>query len=383
METIGSTPTLDPALLTVAAVRDEAALERLATAWDALAGEIPFRSSTWARTWWRHYRDSRSRLLVLIVADEQGDIVGIAPWYVAHSSRLGRVMRFLGSGEVCSDYLTILAESEAATAVAARLAEWLAGESAKEWDLLDLTGVEQSDPAIEQLTRSLADRGHVVDFHDDMSCWRSELPEDWNQFLSSLSKSRRERTRALLRRAIDTGRAKVHRVTTHAELERGFSILIDLHQKRRRSLSQPGCFASARFTSFHREMAAELLDAGQLRMLWTELEGRPVAAEYSLVGGDTVYYYQGGFEPELADERPGWLSFAVSLKLAIEEGYRNFDFLRGDESYKASWRATARPLVRVRVVGRQRAARVRYSTWRACAEVRAWARQLISRVKRS
>jgi len=383
MDTNGSSATLEPALLTVAAVRDETSLERLATAWDALAGDIPFRSSAWACNWWRHYRDSRGRLLVLMVADEQGDIVGIAPWYISHSPRLGRVVRFLGSGEVCSDYLTVLADPEFAPGVAARLAEWLAGDGAAEWDLLDLTGVEQSDLTITQLTKVLADRGHVVEFHEEMSCWRSELPDDWERFLSTLSKSRRERTRALLRRAIDTGRATVHRVTTHAELERAFEVLIDLHQKRRQSLSQPGCFASPKFTAFHGEMAAALLDAGQLRMLWTELEGRPLSAEYSFVGGDTVYYYQGGFEPELADERPGWLSFAVSLKLAIEEGYRNYDFLRGDESYKASWRATARPLVRVRVVGRQRAALVRYSTWRACAELRSWARQFISRVKRS
>src|SRR5689334_4994131 len=157
MDTIGLTATVEPALLTVAAARDETSLERLATAWDALAGDIPFRSSTWARTWWKHYRDPRSRLLVLIVADEQGAIVGIAPWYVAHSSRLGRVVRFLGSGEVCSDYLTILADPEFAPAVAARLAEWLAGDGAAEWDLLDLTGVEQGDLTIAQLTHVLAD----------------------------------------------------------------------------------------------------------------------------------------------------------------------------------------------------------------------------------
>jgi CelD/BcsL family acetyltransferase involved in cellulose biosynthesis len=162
-----------------------------------------------------------------------------------------------------------------------------------------------------------------------------------------------------------------------------FDVLVELHQKRRRSLSQRGCFASPRFTAFHREMTATLLASGRLRMLWTELDGRPVAAEYGFVGGQTVYYYQGGFEPELADQQPGWLSFAASLKLAIEEGYRCYDFLRGDESYKASWRATARPLVRVRIVGRRRSARLRYSTTRACSRMKLWAQQMLSRVKGS
>ena len=83
-----------------------------------------------------------------------------------------------------------------------------------------------------------------------------------------------------------------------------------------------------------------------------ELDGHPLAAEYSFAGDRTVFYYLGGFDPELADEQPGWLSLAASLKRAIEEGYRSFDFLRGDEAYKASWKAQPRQLTRFRIAGR-------------------------------
>jgi CelD/BcsL family acetyltransferase involved in cellulose biosynthesis len=367
--------------LRVVRISDAQHLQSYADRWDALAGEIPFRSWLWCDCWWRHYADARSRLLVLLVLDEHDELIGVAPWYLQSSGRDGRVVRFLGSGEVCSDYVTLLSQPAMAEAVGRRIGQWLASEASSEWDLLDLTGVEQDDPAIVALTGQLAKQGHVVDSQADLSCWRTELSPTWDEFLASLSKSRRERTRAMLRRTIDTGRAVVHQVTTEQELDQAFPILIDLHQKRRRSLSQPGCFASPRFTSFHTEVARLLLAAGRLRLFWTELEGRPLSVEYSLVGGDTIYYYQGGFEPELGDERPGWLSFAVSLKLAIAEGYHSFDFLRGDESYKASWRATARPLIRVRVVGRQATARVRFATRRACEEVKGWARQLLSRTK--
>jgi CelD/BcsL family acetyltransferase involved in cellulose biosynthesis len=377
------TRSLDASPLTVIEVCDEDSLRALARAWNALAGDIPFRGWEWYERWWRHYRDPHSRLMVLSVSDERGEIVGIAPWYVRRSLRQGRVVRFLASGEVCSDYLTILAEPELADAVATRLADWLAAEGAGCWDLLDLEGVEQDDRAIASLGARFAEHNHWVDRQAELSCWRSELPGDWQKFLATLSKSRRDRTRGLLRRAVETGRAVVHRATTRDELEQAFAILVDLHQKRRRSLLQQGCFASKQFTEFHREIAAVLLTSGRLRMLWTELDGRPVAAEYSIVGGDTVYYYLGGFEPELADQTPGWLSLAASLKLAIEEGYRAYDFLRGDESYKASWRATARPLVRVRIVGSRKSARVRFSTLRACFEVKDRARRFLSRVKGS
>lgn len=368
--------------LHVAVVRDEGQLRDLAPQWGALAGVIPFCSWQWMETWWRHYRDARSRLFTLLVSDDAGELVGIAPWYITRSPRQGRVVRFLGSGEVCSDYLTVLARPELAEPVAERLADWLAGEGAEQWNLLDLKGVEESDRAIRRLGERMAEYGHRVDRQADLSCWRTELADDWEQFLAMLSKSRRARTRVLLRRAFDAGRAVVHEVKTDSELERAFAILIDLHQKRRHSLSQAGCFVSPRFTDFHREMTGRLLADGRLRMLWTELDGRPVAAEYGFVGDGTIYYYLGGFEPELVDESPGWLSLAASLKLAIEQGYRSYDFLRGDESYKASWRATARPLVHVRIVGNQTSARVRYAAWRTCKEIKGWARQLLSRTTR-
>ena len=92
--------------------------------------------------------------------------------------------------------------------------------------------------------------------------------------------------------------------------------------------------------------------AGRLRLHWIEYEGRPVAIEYGLTGGDTVYVYQSGFDPEFAKLKVGWMNTILSLQSAIDEGYRGYDWLRGDEPYKASWGGQKRPLVEVRVVGR-------------------------------
>jgi CelD/BcsL family acetyltransferase involved in cellulose biosynthesis len=339
---------------------------------------LPFRSFEWTQAWWRHYRESHCQLWILMVLDEQDNAVGIAPWYLQRTKTQGRVARFLGSGEVCSDYLTILAEPELALSVSRALADWLAGDGAAQWDLLDLSGIEGGDATVLALRDRLAEHGHLNDIRAEAACWRTELPGDWNQFLATLSKSRRERTRALLRKCVDSGRVVVHRVTNQAGLDRAFEVLVDLHQKRRHSLDQSGCFTSTRFTAFHHEVAGRFLSQGQLRMQWVELDARPVAIEYSFTSSSTVFYYQGGFEPEVADERPGWLSFAISLRDAIEEGYRYFDFLRGDEP---SWGAMPRPLVRVRIVGRHKSARVRFSTSRACEGMKHWARRLLNRAK--
>jgi CelD/BcsL family acetyltransferase involved in cellulose biosynthesis len=367
--------------LRVALVRDEASFGELAESWNELAGDIPFRGWDWAACWWQHYRDSSSELFVLAVTDELDRLVGIAPWYLHCSTHQGRVVRFLGSGEVCSDYLTLLCRGGTEAAVAQTIGDWLLTDAAPRWDLLDLNGVEAADPTIERLAARLATSGAIVDCQENHNCWCLELPGGWDELLAQISSSRRNRIRSLLRRGIDSGRMTVHEVETPDDLERGFEILIELHQKRRLSLSQLGCFASARFTAFHRQIAARLLELGQLRLLWTELEGRPFTVEYGFVAGQTVFYYQTGFETELADESPGWVALAVSLKRAIEEGYSQFDFLRGDEPYKASWNAKPRPLAQLRIFGPRAAARVRYATWFGTEKFKGWARRLLSRGK--
>ena len=78
---------------------------------------------------------------------------------------------------------------------------------------------------------------------------------------------------------------------------------------------------------------------------------------------------------------PSGLLSQRDLRWAIENGFRAFDFLRGNEAYKASWRAQAIPLVQVRIVGKQPSAKVRYATWRGAQKVKGWARQVLAREK--
>ncbi len=367
-------PPAEPTLL-VSRVRASSELAKLRAEWEALDGGVVFRSWLWLECWWHHYRQPGCELYTAAVHDSAGELVGLAPWYLSQSSGGGRVVRFLGSGEVCSDYLTLLARPEWETQVAEALADWLAGEAAADWDLVDLAGMPKDSSVMNVFRDRLRQRGHIVHQQPELNSWRLSLPNDWEHYLAGLSPSRRQRTRMLWRRNFETGRTKLLRVETPEELERAFAILVDLHQKRRASLAQAGCFSSGRFTSFHREVAARLLASGQLRLLWLELEGRPIAVEYGFSGGDTIYYYQGGFDPEFAADRPGWLAFAGSLNSAIAEGYRTFDFLRGDESYKHSWGAEPVALERWRIVARRPSAHVRHAAWRTGETVKRWARK--------
>ncbi len=347
----------------------------LADDWNRLAGGVPFRRFEWFEAWWRHYGRPGWELLLVVVEDEFGRPIGIAPFYRAGGMVRGRIVRLLGSGEVCSEYQTLLAQSGREVEVAAAIANWFDSPAAGEWDELVLSAVAQADPAVGALAAEFSRREFGVHQRRGMCCWRTALAADWEQFLRGLSSSRRARVRQLTRKYFDTGRVAVRCASQCQSWEEGFRILVDLHQRRRRSLGQAGCFASGRFAGFHAEICRKFHAAGVLRLLWTELDGRPVAAEYAFTGGETVYYYQTGLDPAARDHDPGWLGMIGSLTRAIDEGHRWFDFLRGEEPYKVSWGAAPQVTVETRIVARHGLARLRHAAWLNREHLRAWARR--------
>ncbi len=354
-------------------------LAALEPSWGGLDGGMPFRSWDWLASWWKHYGTGERQLYVLAVYDDNaegnaGRPLGVAPWYLDRTVVTGNVVRWLGSGEVCTDHLSLVCRPEHCDQVAQAAAEALT-TACDDWDRLDLGAVDADDVPTARLVAALEERDCLVSRHAADACWSLELPPTWEDYLAAISKSHRKQLRQLERRVLESGRVTWHHVTCADELAAAWPVLVDLHQRRRRSLGEPGCFASRPFHDFHREVAGRLLRRGLLRVSWLELDGAPAAAEYHMAGGRATYAYQGGVDPERLEDEPGRLSTVLCLRRAIEEGHAEFDFLRGDEPYKAHWRAVPRPTYDYRVVPNRRLARLRGRVLNLTGAIRDWVRQ--------
>jgi len=367
-------------IVIVRCVENLAELEAYRGPWDALASGCIFRSWTWLSTWWRHYGegDRRRELRVFLAFREPStkpeSLAGVLPCYVDSSWTQGRVLRLLGDGEACSDHVGLLALPSVASDAAEHITVHLAARG--DWDLLELEGVDGNDVATVRLHEALA-------LHDCMArrvrgeqCWVIDLPPTWDDFLAMQSKSHRKQLRQLERRVIDSGEARWKLVESIDDFAAAWSTLVDLHQRRRQSLGEPGCFASRTWAAFHWEVAQRLLAWGRLRLSVLELGGRPIAAEYHLAGDRATYAYQGGLDPERLAEEPGQLSTICSIKRAIALRHAQFDFLRGDEPYKAHWRATPRQSLRLMAVPPRVLPKLRHRTWTGAHGVARAVRQL-------
>ncbi|MCC6493539.1 MAG: GNAT family N-acetyltransferase [Pirellulales bacterium] len=349
-------------------------------AWDALAGDCVFRSYSWLTTWWRHYGQAhhQRRLAILLAFSQQsgGDrLVAVLPAYVDPSWRQGRVLRLMGDGEVCSDHAGALVtqSSDLTTGAIGAFAAHLIQRD--DWDLIDFTAVDDDDAASAAIFQALALHECTVSRLLADRCWAIELPPTWEEYLGQLSKSHRKQLRQLERRVLDAGLGRWQLVQSSREFADAWTTLVDLHQRRRQSLNQPGCFASPTWAAFHWDVAQQLLAAGRLRLSTLQLGGAAIAAEYHLAGGRVTFAYQGGVEPRRLADEPGQLSTLCSLQHAIAEGHARFDLLRGDEPYKAHWRAAPRQAVRLLAIPPRLWPRVRHGAWSGARRLAGAARQ--------
>lgn len=313
-------------------------LEPYREAWNALAAKAPMRSPEWLLGWWSYYARPHDELYLLLFLDATGALVGLAPLYLEVKGRQ-RTVRLLGSGEVSTNHTSWLSASGSEGEISVAVARFLL-DMRSDWNALRFDASDGSDRAIDATVRYLAEKGYLVHRTPLQKCWEIALPPSWEAYLSMLSKTHRKRCRKLYQQYFASGLVEVHQATTEANLQRGFEILLSLHAARWGEAKRPmGCFSDLRFRRFHENVAREMLSRKQLLLVWLEFEGIPIAAEYQFMDEHTVYSYLAGMDTTVSELPPGNLSLMASIRLAIQQGCRTFDLSRGNQPYKAHWRA--------------------------------------------
>ena len=88
--------------------------------------------------------------------------------------------------------------------------------------------------------------------------------------------------------------------------------------------------------------------------------------EYQFIDKKTVYSYLAGMDPSVTEFPPGNLSIMASIQFAIAERCEFFDLSRGDQPYKANWRATPTTCYGVRIWPDHIVGRLEHTMWGMC-----------------
>jgi CelD/BcsL family acetyltransferase involved in cellulose biosynthesis len=278
------------------------------------ASASPFQSREWHQTWRRHLAPTGKSQL--FAAYEGDDLVGLWPMWLRQGA--WRVLRSAGAGP--SDYLHPLIRNGYEETVSQTFFEAVSEFHGA--DLIDLHQLRSDKPIAQGRSEGLV----------QATCLVADLPETFDTFLGTLSKSLRYDARRLTRDENLT-----FDWATSESLTSDLAILFDLHKSRWKSRGLPGAFLG-RQMAFQQDWTQQALAKGWLRLGVLRESGTPIGAIYAMALGQTTYFYQCGFDPERSKISPGTLVVAASIERAIGEGHRAYDFLRGDEPYKRRWK---------------------------------------------
>jgi CelD/BcsL family acetyltransferase involved in cellulose biosynthesis len=293
-------------------------LEDIRSEWESLgrASGNPFASVEWAEAWLAH-AGAGSRLRLFGARRAEGTLAAIVPLVIVHG-RYVRKARFLGFG-AANELGPVSAPSDRELGVAA-LRESLAATRG-EWDLFLGESLPGTGWAASLGGRSVAHLGSPV----ARGPWTS-----WDDYLASRSRNLRQQLRQKERRLVGRG-LEYRTVSSAAELGPGLDALFALHRARWGAEASPW-FAG--LEGFHRAFASTAFERGWLRLRLLELDGRPVAANYSFRFGDAEWSYQHGRDLSLEDESVGLLIFARAVREAFAERAREFKLGPGVQDYK-------------------------------------------------
>lgn len=288
-------------------------------AWDELAhaGGNIFATREWLETWWRHFGGGRPLRLTGCV-DPEGRLVAVLPLYEWKRVPI-RVLRFLGHGP--SDELAPPCAPADRARVAAAFREGL-DQGYWRWRLLLAEQLLARDGWAAALD------GHVVR-HTGFPVLPIQQ-DTWEAFLAARSANFRQQYRRRERKLEQAGEVR-YRLADAASLERDLETLFDLHDRRWGGGDSP--FTGAR-KPFHREFAALAVARGWLRLWLLELDGQPIATWYGFRFAGAESYYQAGRDPSYDELSVGYLILMRSIGAAVDDGLREYRFLRGDEPYK-------------------------------------------------
>ncbi len=301
--------------------------------WERLVDRMevpsPFLSWDWNRIWWGTF--GRGRQMRVAVLREEGQVVGIAPFYRMRYGPVRLLVPF-GWPDRLTEQMEPLIPAPGRDRLNHVLSEWLVKEHA-----LGLA------PGLDRTTAQLfGERAVREDVYFD---WRS-LPPRWAELLDGLHRSMRGNIRYYPRLLERGGHTLAFRVADDVGAVRAaLPTLFDLHTARANAPTgerHRDRLAEPTRREFLQRLAAVLPQSGAMKVGILRVDSADVAAQLWFERNGTIFLHYSGYEPE-------WSRFSVAmvvtseiLRTGVERGMRRVEFLRGSKQFKTRWNTEQR-----------------------------------------
>jgi len=333
-------------------IDDFASFERLKPDWDEIYQADPdaqiFLSWTWMSQWIP--MSSGSWFILAAKPEPDARYVAIFPlrWRLKED-KAGFYNEIVMTGNYAADYTGFICRPEFDDRAVSAFARHF---KRLNWRRLHLDYVRMTESRSRAFLLNFSDKrfetkaGSRINKQDNINnllCPSVSLPDQWDAYLATCtSTNMRQKLRRFLRQIEADPLFRI----THSkgeEVERDLKILLKFWAAKwgSRKGDRLSSILKSNFTMLRRCAEAGLLF---LPMLWRG--DQPLGGLASLVDPwkKAIHFYLAGRDESFNDPPPGLVLHAHSIRYAIGQGIKTYDFLRGNEPYKYSFGAKERPI---------------------------------------
>jgi CelD/BcsL family acetyltransferase involved in cellulose biosynthesis len=318
---------------------DLAAVERDWRAFERHADATVFQTFDWLACWQHHIGARHSvRPAIVVGRDTVGTVLFIFPLAV-RAGRLARELVWLGA-ELCDYNAPLLTQGFGESVGRARfLALWdaitqrLKDHPHLQFDLIKLTEMP------EQVGAQANPFLYLPVTINPSGAYLTHLTGDWETFYAAKrSSSTRRRDRTKRKRLAEFGEIAFVNPKTEAEI---IGTLDTLMAQKARSFARMGVgnlFAKPGYADFYRDVAASPATRQMAHVSSLNVGATAAAINLGLTWRSCYYHLLASYDDgEVSRFGPGAAHLHDLLHLAIDRGFRVFDFTIGDERYKRDW----------------------------------------------
>ncbi len=338
----------------VEVIQDVSRFRDMHVEWNALLEKSNtlsiYLSWEWLFTWWEIFGKPGNRQLSIITARDNGELVGIAPFIKRQIKAFGMINRirleFLGTGEdekdeVCSNYMDFIVSKDRED-VCGVIFDYLANKlSSGEWDELVFRTMPETSATFDTISEYFSRNKEITvqlkyEIVNHSECAVINLPENWENYLSSLDTNWRHQIRSGRKQLERQGRVETVYITDCQFSSSALNDFIKLHQKRWKNTNGTTLFSSEKFTNFHRRILDLFLKKQCAGFSFLKVNGETVAACYRYFYAGTVYAYLSAYNTDFKNRvGVGILERGYDIESAINNKYTRYDLYKAKKgSYK-------------------------------------------------
>lgn len=295
----------------------------------------------WLSVWFKHFgKDAKPHVLV---ADEDGAIRGIAPLMLHARPAVYRglvklrTLSFIGYGFTDHSDFVVSTEGSGVSreeTVRAMFDHIFGNRSV--WDELLLTQVPDSSPNFACVGAETRRVGYDARAETLIACPYLDIEGDFEAYYKGLGKNLKhdvaKKSRRLTEQGLEPEFEVVNRVDDAVLLE-----LRDLNRRRFEAAGHRSFFLREDRFAFLRELAGVFTRKQRWLLFLFRAKGRLVAYRLCFAYNGTVYDWNTSYDLEYSQYSLGKILLKPVLQYCFEHGYREFDFMAGDEDYKLKW----------------------------------------------